>query len=128
MAQTVQVTLVDDLDGTEASGTTLFALDGKDYEIDLSDVNTDKLRDSLAPFVAAARRAGARHRDPSPARSASGRSREDARAMRDWLRSNGYVVKDRGRVPSELEHAYKSRTLATSNPSPNVVRFKAATG
>jgi hypothetical protein len=128
MVQKVQVTFVDDLDGTVASGTTSFALDGKDYEIDLSDSNADKLRSALAPFIAPARRAGGSRRGSSPGRSSTGRSREETQAMRDWLRSNGYTVKDRGRIPSELEQAYENRTPAKSNTSPNVVGFKAATG
>ena len=36
MAQKVQVLLVDDLDGGEASETVSFSLDGTAYEIDLS--------------------------------------------------------------------------------------------
>ncbi len=58
MAQKVDVRFVDDLDGSEAAGTVTFALDGKAYEIDLSDENAARLRDSLATFVAAARRTG----------------------------------------------------------------------
>ena len=60
MAQKVDVRFVDDLDGSEASGTVSFALDGRAYEIDLSEENAAKLRDSLATFVAAARRTGSR--------------------------------------------------------------------
>jgi hypothetical protein len=43
MAQQVNVKFVDDLDGTEAAGTVSFGLDGKIYEIDLSDDNAAKL-------------------------------------------------------------------------------------
>ena len=48
MAQKVQVLLVDDLDGGEASETVTFALDGTSYEIDLSGKNADELRDVFA--------------------------------------------------------------------------------
>ena len=58
MAQQVNVKFVDDLDGSAAAGTVSFALDGRAYEIDLSDDNATKLRDSLALFVAAARTSG----------------------------------------------------------------------
>ena len=40
--------------------------------------------------------------------------------MRSWLRENGYTVKDRGRVPSELIAAYEAQTAApaaTDRPS-----------
>ena len=51
MAQKVQVLLVDDLDGGEASETVSFALDGNNYEIDLSGKNATELRDSFAKYV-----------------------------------------------------------------------------
>ena len=58
MAQKVQVLLVDDLDGGEASETVTFALDGSNYEIDLSGKNASELRDAFAKYVGAARKAG----------------------------------------------------------------------
>ena len=58
MAQHTTVRIVDDLDGTEASGTVEFALDGRSYEIDLSDKNAAKLRKALTPFLDVARKAG----------------------------------------------------------------------
>jgi hypothetical protein len=45
MAQRVQVQMVDDLDGSEASQTVPFSLDGVTYEIDLSEENASALRD-----------------------------------------------------------------------------------
>src|ERR687893_236585 len=48
VAQQTIVMFVDDLDSSEASGTVDFALDGRSYEIDLSDENAAKLRDALA--------------------------------------------------------------------------------
>jgi hypothetical protein len=62
MAQQVNVKFVDDLDGSDAAGTVSFGLDGRTYEIDLSDDNAAKLRDSLASFVAAARKRGGSRR------------------------------------------------------------------
>ena len=58
MAQKVQVTLVDDLDGSSADETLTFGLDGVAYEIDLSRSNAKKFRDSLNAYVGAARRSG----------------------------------------------------------------------
>jgi len=54
------VRFIDDLDGSEASGTIDFGLDGRTYEIDLSEENAAKLRDALAPFIDAGRKAGGR--------------------------------------------------------------------
>ena len=57
MAQKVEVRLEDDLDGGPAEHTVTFALDGKDYEIDLSNSNAEKLREALRPYVATGRKA-----------------------------------------------------------------------
>src|ERR1700712_5061203 len=45
--------LVDDLDGGDAEETVKFALDGIQYEIDLSDKNATKLRELFDPYGAA---------------------------------------------------------------------------
>src|SRR5689334_23260862 len=58
MASVTEVRLVDDIDGGEAAETVAFDLEGKNYEIDLSETHAAKLREVLAPYVAAARRAG----------------------------------------------------------------------
>ena len=56
MAQKVQVLLVDDLDGGEATETVSFGLDGSSYEIDLSSANADKIRKELALYIEHARK------------------------------------------------------------------------
>jgi hypothetical protein len=89
-----------------------FSLDAKDYEIDLSDPNASKLRDALAPYVAAARRSGGRRSTGRAAAATDTSQRRSLAEMREWLRSNGYAVKDRGRVPQELVQAYESKTPA----------------
>src|SRR5689334_3457345 len=50
--------LIDDIDGKPAAESIVFALDGVQYEIDLSAANAAKLRDAVAPFVAAATKIG----------------------------------------------------------------------
>ena len=60
MAQRVNIVLVDDIDGSDATETVSFGLDGTSYEIDLNDKNAAKLRDALArTSVTAARSAAA---------------------------------------------------------------------
>ncbi|EIF00785.1 histone-like nucleoid-structuring protein Lsr2 [Saccharomonospora glauca] len=114
MAQKVLVSLVDDLDGSEADETVEFGLDGINYEIDLSAENAEELRDALAQYVEHARRAGGRKRSSSrssvkaPARSAAV-DREQNQAIRAWARKNGFEVSDRGRIPSEVVEAYHRR-------------------
>jgi hypothetical protein len=67
MAQKTQILLIDDLDGSEAEGTVRFGLDGTDYEIDLNAEHAQALRDALARYVHAARRAGGGARRPARA-------------------------------------------------------------
>lgn len=96
MAQFVTTSLIDDLDGSVASQTVSFAVDGKVYEIDLNDRHADQLRELLAPYVATGRRVGG-----APARGArvaSMAARRDLGAARAWLSEHGYPVKERGRV------------------------------
>ena len=59
MAQKVNIVLVDDIDGSEATETVSFGLDGTTYEIDLNDANAAALRDALATYVGHGRKVGA---------------------------------------------------------------------
>lgn len=121
MAQKVVVTLVDDLDESEADETVEFGIDGSSFEIDLSDANAAKLRDSLADYIGHARRTAGRRRAngrgaaaaPSSAapaaRKGGGRAsvdREQNQAIREWARKNDFTVSERGRIPSEVSEAY----------------------
>ena len=104
MAQKVKVLLIDDLDGSDADETISFAVDGVTYEIDLNAEHAAQLRDSLASWVGHARKV------KSPvARTASARrsrSGSDTAAVREWAKSNGYTVSDRGRISAEVQDAY----------------------
>ncbi|GAA1942072.1 Lsr2 family protein [Amycolatopsis minnesotensis] len=114
MAQKVLVSLVDDLDGSEAEETVEFGLDGVSYQIDLSSDNAEELRDALAQYVEHARRAGGRKRSGArPSAKAVARpatvDREQNQAIRAWARKNGFAVSDRGRIPSEVVDAYHKK-------------------
>ncbi len=102
MAQKVNIVLVDDIDGSDATQTVSFGLDGATYEIDLNDKNAAKLRDALAGFVGHARKVTT-SRGRKTRTTTSGPS---ARELRDWARSNGFKVSDRGRVPAEVREAF----------------------
>lgn len=115
MAQKVTVSLVDDLDGSEAEETVEFGLDGAFYEIDLSEDNAERLRDALADYVEHARRSGGRKR-PGGRVAAAGRAprtasadREQNQAIREWARKQGMNVSDRGRIPREVSDAYHAQ-------------------
>ncbi|MFD9368552.1 Lsr2 family protein [Streptomyces sp. NPDC060020] len=110
MAQKVEVTLVDDLDGSEATQTVLFALDGKTYEIDLNDAHAAKLREDLAPFLGAARKtSGGR---TTARRMGTGKPANDTAAIRAWAKATGLEVNDRGRVPADIKEAYEKAQAA----------------
>lgn len=105
MAQKVNITLVDDIDGSDATETVTFGLDGTTYEIDLNDKNASALRDALANYVGHARKlSGSRRTRSSSARSTAGGA--PASEVREWARANGFKVPDRGRIPSEVRSAY----------------------
>lgn len=123
MAQRTTVSLIDDLDESPADATVEFGVDGAAYEIDLSEANAAKLRDSLASFVAHARRTGGRRRvGGHPSRPAAGAAagsgsasrpaarttvdREQNQAIREWARGQGLTVSERGRIPREVSEAF----------------------
>lgn len=102
MAQKTVVTYVDDITGEPADETVRFGLDKKAYEIDLTGERAKQLRDALAPFVEVARRipaARAVTADRPPARVDRGQNR----AVREWARSNGHNIAERGRIPEEIQ-------------------------
>jgi hypothetical protein len=107
MAQRVNVVLVDDIDGSEAAETVTFALDGVDYEIDLSDKHAAELRDAFALYVGHGRRAGGRRKGAARrARAAGAQGGASAAEIRGWARANGWTVPERGRVSAEVREAY----------------------
>jgi hypothetical protein len=109
VAQKVQVLLVCDIceGGKPGSETVGFALDGSSYEIDLCDKHAKNLRDSVAQFVGAARRAtsGARGRS---GRRASGGDRQRTQEIRAWARKKGIKVSERGRLSGDIVAQYEA--------------------
>jgi len=106
MAQKVHIVLVDDLDGSEATESVSFGLDGTSYEIDLNDANAARLRDALAEFVGHARKVGSASRRGRRSSGSAAAGGPSAREIRDWARSNGFDVPDRGRVSAEVREAF----------------------
>ncbi len=114
MAQKVNVSLVDDLDGSAAQESVTFGIDGALYEIDLSRANAGALRDALAPYVAAgrkaaksAKKASARRTGRSTSRAGSAAGAGSPSAIRVWGRENGWAVNERGRISADLAAAYR---------------------
>ena len=125
MAQQVLERLVDDLDGSQGDETIEFSLDGKNLVVDLSEGNARRLREVLAPYVAAARRAGSapRRRQISTGKAAQ-RSRDDTAGMRRWLAENGYPVKERGRISAACRADYEARSPNAPQPTATEVPAK----
>ena len=107
MAQKIQTLFVDDLDGSEAGGTVRFGLDGTEYEIDLNAEHAQALRNALAAYVSAGRRAGGARRQARGGHRASANG-VNSTEVREWAKAQGMVVKDRGRVPAELVVKFKA--------------------
>lgn len=104
--------LVDDLDGTlleEGDGKQItFSIEGRSYEIDLSDRNADKFYAAVAPFVDAARAVNRSGNGPKRARTPRRSTDIDLAAVREWARANGHTVSDRGRIPGTVLEAYQA--------------------
>jgi hypothetical protein len=104
--------LVDDIDGGEADETVRFAVDGVQYEIDLSTKNATKMRDVLARYIEAGSKVG-RASAGGTVRATVGRGRGPAtvdrdqnRAIREWAQTKGIAVSDRGRIKQEIVDRY----------------------
>lgn len=110
MATQITTLLVDDVTGEAADETVRFGLDGKAYEIDLSEANAKELRGALAGYI----ESGRRIRDgktTAPRHSSGQRSsvdREQSPAIRDWARRQGHTIADRGRIPAKVVEAFNA--------------------
>lgn len=110
------VTLVDDLDGSDAVETVQFGLNGVDFEVDLSNVNAAKLRDTLGEFIAAARKVATTA--TPPARKTTAKSPTEVSEARTWLTQHGYEVKPKGRIPQDLMDVWRQNKDQAQEETP----------
>jgi nucleoid-associated protein Lsr2 len=128
VATITEIILEDDIDGSPAERTVRFAIDGEQYETELSAENLERLTASLARYIDAARvlvpNGKARGKRRTPGRAVtpppSGRAaatvlaRPDMSASNDAIRKWAQVnrpdlgVKDRGRVSVAAVAAYNA--------------------
>ena len=106
MAQKVNIVLVDDLDGTEATETVSFGLDGTTYEIDLNDANAAALREAVSGYVGHARKVTGGSRRGRKASSGSSSSSSNTKDVREWAKAQGMEVSERGRISADVQQAY----------------------
>jgi hypothetical protein len=104
MATRTVIELVDDLDGSQASETIRFGLDGTEYEIDLTEQNAGSLRSALTRYVAAGRKTGGATRRQINAVAPA----VDTKAIRRWAAENGVAVNPRGRIKEDVVQGYLS--------------------
>ena len=98
MVQKTEVILTDDTDGTLASETVRFALDRSDYEIDLNDINALALRETLARYIASARRVT----PITVNRKRTEKAAQQRTELREWAEANGIMLSPRGRIPADI--------------------------
>lgn len=106
----------DDLDGSliQEGETIRFTVDDTAYEIDLSTENAAAFKAFLAPYREAARTLNGSHRQGSSTpQSKRSVSRQNAR-IRDWARSNGYTVNERGKLTQPILDAFERAHAAQS--------------
>lgn len=72
------IQVVDDVDGRPGARTVRFGLDGREYEVDLTEKNEARLRKELGRYVAAARLVG------RPPRSVDSVPPHDPQTVRRW--------------------------------------------
>lgn len=106
MAQRIITELIDDIDGSEATETVRFGLENHTFEIDLSGVNAQNLRDSLQPYLTNARRVSGK----GPRTSTSANKAVDSKAVRSWAQANGVAVNPRGRIKEDVVRQYEAAT------------------
>jgi Lsr2 len=116
MAQSVTVTLVDDIDQSDAAETVHFGVDGAVYEIDLSARHAGELRSMLGRYISAARRirqAPVRARRQRRPRPRTVTDREQSRRIRSWAMDRGLLASPRGRIPQHVADEYQAAMRAS---------------
>jgi hypothetical protein len=92
---------IDDIDGSPAERTFTFAVDGTNYELDLSADNIAEFKSAIGGFIESARKVKhSRSRDGRRVRSTK------AKDVRQWARQQGHNIGSRGRVPASIQRAF----------------------
>lgn len=92
----------DDLTGKEGAEPHTVSLDGKAYEIDLTEESFETLKELLKPYLI-------RPKGVSPK---AARPRD----VREWAKARGMEVPDRGRLPQSVIAAYTERAGNSVTP------------
>lgn len=95
MARQVQIALIDDIDGSEATESIAFSIAGQHFEIDLNDEHAAQFHAALEPYIEAAR-------------SSKQTAASEAPAIRAWAKENNIKVNARGRLNADVVGAYNA--------------------
>jgi hypothetical protein len=127
MARQVIDRILSDLSGEEANATLKFAVNGADFEIDLTDDEVATFNDAIEGFVEKARRVRANGKPGRGARvfakppkatpsNGNGHAEVDNATVRAWAADQGVTLANRGRIPASVISAY----LAGNAPTPSI--------
>jgi hypothetical protein len=109
MAQKVSVTFACDYDSEVITDgghqTRAFGLDGRDYEIDLCEMHSERFDEAFGRFADKARKVTARVTRTKRRTAAHRRHSAEVRA---WAKRNGIAVSDRGRIPAQVIEKYEA--------------------
>lgn len=105
--------LTDDIDeSVDAVGTLSFFVDGQEHEIDLGEENMEHYKALIAEhrsMLLELKDYGRPVRRQTPLSAPRGRTPEQLKEIRTWLRSQGHEVKDQGRIPEKLIDLWETR-------------------
>lgn len=93
MARKTRITLIDDIDGTEATESINFTINTNSYEIDLNDTNAAAFRAALQPYI-------------DSAQHNTKQTTTDSQTIREWAAKNNIPVGPRGRIKQEIIDQY----------------------
>lgn len=107
--QKVQIILVDDIDGGDATETISFSIGRDSYELDLSEANVQVFQESMERWTKVARKVGRASARRSSRRPTRARAEANAE-VREWASREGMDVAERGRIPESVQDAYENAT------------------
>lgn len=99
MVKRTKLIVSDDIDGSPAHETINFALNGEEFEIDLTREHAAELEAMFGVWIARARhiKGTRRHESVVPG---------TPRAMREWANSRGIHCPAKGRIPATVKEQY----------------------
>ncbi|MBO0813980.1 MAG: Lsr2 family protein [Actinobacteria bacterium] len=110
MAQKLSVTYACDYDEKEIPRgehrLRRFSIDGRDYEIDLCLRHSERFDEAVSRFASRARKASVR---VVRTKRRTAAHRKHSAQVRAWAKANGFVVSERGRIPSDVVTSYESK-------------------